>query len=208
MIVVTGNGNVMVGMVEICSSTKKEYIPEITLKERNDWNEYCWGNKRVHVTIKNPEWKNIRIEHTHTVSSVADWKKSDFSRQEYSKRLEKQTSDQQYEFDLPQIPKNPLCNRNIKGLFQVYVTVDWREHVKTYNYENITIDDPFFACCLNNGTESSTSERWGTQCIPHSYWSIEARNSANPHLKVEPKKKRGELQWLESEKEQKWIRCD
>ena len=67
---------------------------------------------------------------------------------EYSRKLQKQTSDQQYEFDLQKIPSSPICDWSVEGKFSVYVTVDWKEIVRSYSYLNITKDKPYAACCL------------------------------------------------------------
>ena len=194
------------GTEDICSSIKEAYTPEIRLEEISHWSEYCWGNRYVHVTIKNPKWRSMKIEHSHTISSISNWGKVDMRWKEYSRKLQKQTSDQQYEFDLQKIPSSPICDWSVEGEFSVYVTVDWKETVMTHSYLNITKDEPYAPCCLVE--DPLKSGLWGTQCIPHSYWSVEARNAAHPHLQVKPKEKGSGLWWLESVKEQKWIRCD
>ena len=136
------------GTEDICSSIKEAYTPEIRLEEISHWSEYCWGNRYVHVTIKNPKWRSMKIEHSHTISSISNWGKVDMRWKEYSRKLQKQTSDQQYEFDLQKIPSSPICDWSVEGEFSVYVTVDWKETVMTHSYLNITKDKPYAACCL------------------------------------------------------------
>ena len=136
------------GTETICSSIKEAYTPEIRLEEISHWSEYCWGNRHVHVTIKNPKWRSMKIEHSHTISSISNWGKVDMRWKEYSRKLQKQTSDQQYEFDLQKIPSSPICDWSVEGKFSVYVTVDWKEIVRSYSYLNITKDKPYAACCL------------------------------------------------------------
>ena len=136
------------GTETICSSIKEAYTPEIRLEEISHWSEYCWGNRYVHVTIKNPKWRSMKIEHSHTISSISNWGKVDMRWKEYSRKLQKQTSDQQYEFDLQKIPSSPICDWSVEGEFSVYVTVDWKETVMTHSYLNITKDKPYAACCL------------------------------------------------------------
>ena len=136
------------GTETICSSIKEAYTPEIRLEEISHWSEYCWGNRHVHVTIKNPKWRSMKIEHSHTISSISNWGKVDMRWKEYSRKLQKQTSDQQYEFDLQKIPSSQICDWSVEGKFSVYVTVDWKEIVRSYSYLNITKDKPYAACCL------------------------------------------------------------
>ena len=90
----------------------------------------------------------MKIEHSHTISSISNWGKVDMRWKEYSRKLQKQTSDQQYEFDLQKIPSSPICDWSVEGEFSVYVTVDWKETVMTHSYLNITKDKPYAACCL------------------------------------------------------------
>ena len=120
------------GVEDICHSGK-EYSLEIKWKEIN---QSC-GSRRLHITIKNPKGENMKIEHSYTLSSINVLRRenSTYEKKQYSKKLEKLTSEKIYEFDLPEIPKPSLCGWFVKGEFSIHVTINWKEEVKKFSYQ-------------------------------------------------------------------------